>query len=79
MKSTIAVCRTNYAIANDYYRERYNNTQATRDATPIFTKKKSDVTLAYEASERRYVSRTNVCGTCNMLVPVGTKVCDNCS
>jgi hypothetical protein len=53
-----------------------DNTEYTRSQKGVFTSKKSDETKSREASELRYQRKSNTCGSCHMLIPVGTGVCD---
>jgi hypothetical protein len=55
-----------------------NNTEYTRSQQPYFSKKKSVETRAREAQEKRATSRKNICSTCHMAMPLGTKECENC-
>lgn len=54
-----------------------NNTSH-HNPSGYFMKPKSDETRAREASEKRYMRRSNICPTCHMAKPVGTGECENC-
>lgn len=77
MRNTRTLTLKNTYIAEEWHKYGHilDNTEHTRSLKPIRRKKKSDVTRAREAQERRYTSRSNICPIHNMTRAVGTGEC----
>jgi hypothetical protein len=77
-RNTYSVASKNSFIEGELIKYGELKDSRSKFAHGIFTKPKSIETRANEAQTRRYECRSNICSTCHMTIPLGTKECENC-